>query len=120
MSKQIKKARIIIGHYPLYNFRGTTVCYEASSFYANSIYNEFYFSNCPADTDTIVFRDCGHDFDYIHFFKMITDGVIVHRQSEKRFVIFPQLVFITNYKPEIPGLSFAARFEIVEADKAIF
>lgn len=68
------------------------------------------------ETDVIVIEECGRDFNYQDFYKMIKEGLPLPRKGEQPTKINPDFIFVSQYKPLGINASFLYRFELIELD----
>lgn len=68
--------------------------------------------------DLVVIDDCQEGYDYQQFYNMIVEGIPVEQKGRpEQKLIYPDFVFTTQFRPPFTeGLSFHARFEVVEME----
>jgi len=116
-----KKGLIIVGDVDesKYNLSMITDCKFKHSvlFYASRFkhgIDRFSFSGCYPTCDLILITGCMADFNWLEFFDLVGNPLVVNNRGEAEFTITPKFVFFSDARPPHTDSSFTRRFDVYE------
>lgn len=95
-------------------YPGEVLYLNVTAFPSDNQKSPWLFRQCTKETKLIIIDDCYKNFKYESHISSDDGSITVHKKNERPFVIYPQIIFITQHLPKVMSDSFLKKFDLVE------